>query len=140
MPGSRWIALLCVALMPVASAQETLQLSLQNNGCRLSILADGSARIGYGAVPHTAQVAAGRFDFEALVESFSARSLPWRPRADLGAPWASVVLPGSNVPRLLQDTNLVRRLLEQAWSLRLPAQSSWESEQHDWLERACAFE
>lgn len=140
MPGSRWIALLCVALMPVASARKTLQLSLQNNGCRLRILADRSAWIGYGAVPHTAEAAAGRFDVEALVGPFGARSLPWRPRADRGAPWASVVLPGSKVPRLLHGTTLVRRLLEQAWPLRLSAQSSRENEQHDWLERACAFE
>lgn len=120
----------------------SLLVSLPAGGCTLTILSDGSGRINYGAAPHTVKVAARTFDFDRIAESLSSDSLPW-PGSAVDTVPPSVVLPGSNEPRLVEDASVVRNLLEQGWRARLPPQAisyDHENRQHAWVKRVCAFE
>lgn len=140
-----WIALFAAAPTLFANdgqPRRSLGVSLPNGGCTLAILSDGSGRIYYGAAAHTVRVAARTFDFDRIVESLSSESLPW-PGSAVDTVPPSVILPGSNEPRLVEDASVVRNLLEQGWRARLPAQAiqvDHERRQHAWVKRVCDFE
>ncbi len=122
--------------------QRSLIVSLPHGGCTLMIHADGSGVIQYGAAPRSVRVAAGSFDVDRIIETVSPTLLPWSSRTTLDAEPASVTLPGSNQVHLGTDTDAIRRLLEQAWRVRLlPDALRFKEEQWDqeWLERACGF-
>ncbi|MFH6601817.1 hypothetical protein [Ectopseudomonas khazarica] len=140
------LALTLALLTPAGTLMATtepennvMSLSLPPGGCRLTIFPNGSGTIHYGAAPWTVRVDADTFDFE-HVQSLLFHALKWRAEARSGIEPASVVFPGSNKENFIADTSLVHDLLEQGWAKRLPPQSPWHDEGHNWIERACAFE
>ena len=117
-----------------------LVLSQTSGGCSLTLFADGSGKLSYGAAPYMVRVATRTFDYEQINRSARLRALPRRTDARSDIEPASVVFYESSVVWYLNDTQWVRGLLEQGWKSRLPPRAGLgEEEEHASIARTCGF-
>ena len=116
-----------------------VSVDLPHGGCRLTISKDGEASISYGAMPRWVRVAPSTFDFDQIVRLLQARSYPQSDLSVRNESTGTLSLPGSQELRFINDTALVRSLLERAWKAR--AAPVWPSNNEDyrWVARACSF-
>ncbi|HEX5739583.1 MAG TPA: hypothetical protein VFY22_13820 [Hydrogenophaga sp.] len=138
------LALTLALLSPIehASAQSmaALSVSAPSGGCRLTLLADGTGFMNYGAAPWRVSVAPDTFRFNELGMKLHEDSYAQRDRATRGEIVGTVSLPGSSELRFIDDARVVRPLLERAWSARLAPAPPFESEEHHQrIAGACGF-
>lgn len=120
---------------------QSLFLSQTSGGCGLSLFADGSGRLSFGAAPQVVRVAPYTFDFKTIHRTARSQALPKRADARGDSEPARVVFQESSVVWYLNDTAWVRRLLEQGWASRLPPRAGLgEEDAHRVIGRTCDFQ
>ena len=105
-------------------------LTSPRDGWRLTVNADGSARVNYAALPQTLELPPRTFDFRPLYSSLTARIDSTPARADSGT--VECQRPGTDAlrtPAYLDDEPFVAGLIERAWE-RAPRPSDSIEEEH----------
>lgn len=142
-------AILVACAMSSAGAwpqRSSFELMLPQGGCRLTIFADGSGSIHYGAAPGSVQIAAGSFDFASTLRHFRQDMVGAPEQASSGTSTPGIVLPGSSRVHPLEDAQRVRALLQQGWTSRLPPEAASsgatfsDADAHAWIRHACGFD
>jgi hypothetical protein len=134
----------CVAVFqsPAAptEAAPVLTFDMPHGHCRVSVQNDGSARLGYGALPEWVQVRPGTFDSEALLRRFKAISRPQqqRDREPLKPPIGAVTFGLQSEPWLFNDEAFATALLRRAWEFRVPPRDATERLEERSIRRFCA--
>lgn len=136
-------AALCIvgsnALAQLAPAP-WLSVDMPHGGCGLTVRQDGTASIRFGAMPRWVRVAPGTFDFDQLASDLRNKSYPQNTSRSTGYPIGSLSLPESKDLLLIDDEELIRSLLEQAWRARVPPKTPRELEDYDWVSKACSLQ
>lgn len=123
-----------------ANPMPGLTVDIAHGGCRLTVLKDGRASIGYGAMPRQVRVTPGTFNFDELLDLLRAKSYPQSDRSVRDEKTGTVLLPDLEELRLINDLALVRSLLERAWQAREEPEPPFATEEdRQWIARACAF-
>jgi hypothetical protein len=124
-------------------AVPVLTFDMPHGHCRVSVQHDGSARLGYGALPEWVQVRPGTFDSEALLRRFRTISRPQQqrdtePLKPLKPPIGAVTFGLQSEPRLFNDEAFATALLRRAWEFRVPPRNASERLQERSILRFCA--
>lgn len=117
-----------------------LSLALPPGECRLTVRADGSAHLTYGALPWHVVAAAGSFDFERLLSELRPSAEPWPGSAETADEWVAAVFPGSSTVALVRDSVMVRALMVQAWQARVEMAEPHFARGEEVIRKACGFE
>jgi hypothetical protein len=146
-PSNVLIALVCATIFIVddrALAQTApvpaLSVDMPPGGCRLTAWLDGEASISYGAMPRWVRVARGTFDFEQLVHDLRDKSYTQSASKLTHNPGGTLSLPGSEDLLFLDDSELVRSLLQGAWRARVPPTTPQELKDYNWVLMACSLQ
>jgi hypothetical protein len=121
-------------------AAPVLTFDMPHGHCRVSVQKDGSARLGYGALPEWVQIRPGTFDSKALLRRFKtiSRSQQQRDWEPLKPPIGSVTFGLQSEPRLFNDEAFAKALLRRAWEFRAPPRDASERLQESSIRRFCA--
>jgi hypothetical protein len=117
-------------LMATAEAAERapkalLGFDMPHGECRLTVMSDGSALLGYGALPQQTEIRTGSLDPVELEKTFRAISHPNdEARHRLSPPVGSVWFAGNEALAWFNDEGLADTLLKRAWTNRLPGDES----------------
>ena len=133
------LTLFAVGIGAHESPMPVVSVDLPHGGCSLTIQMDGKASIHYGAMPRWVRVTPGTFEFDQIVLLLRANSHPQRERSWQSESVGTLLLPESQDLRFINDSALIRSLLERAWKAR--AAPVWPSNDEDyrWVARACSF-
>ena len=116
-----------------------VSVDLPHGGCRLTIWKDGEASISYGSTPKWVRVAPRTFDFDQIVRLLQARSYPLKELSLRNKSAGTLSLPRSQDLRFIDDSALIRSLLERAWKARAAPEWPNDNEDYQWVARACSF-
>ena len=116
-----------------------VSVDLPHGGCMLTIGKDGEASISYGSTPKWVRVAPRTFDFDQIVRLLQARSYPQRDLSLRSESVGTLSLPGSQDLRFINDSALIRSLLERAWKARAAPVWPSNNEDYQWVARVCSF-
>ena len=122
--------------IPVVPA---VSVDMPHGGCQLTIWKDGKASISYGAMPRWVRVVPGTFQFDQTIRLLRAKSYPQSNRSARSESAGTLLLPESQDLRFINDSALVRSLLERAWKARAAPARPPENEDYQWVARACSF-
>jgi hypothetical protein len=140
----RYFALFAICVLgnnALAQVEPTPWVSVDfpHGGCSLTVEANGSASIHFGAMPRWVRASPGTFVFEQLVKDLSDKSYPQSSRRLTDRAVGSVSLSRSQDLQYIDDGELVRDLLQRAWRARKPPMTMRELEDHNWVARACSL-
>ena len=116
-----------------------VSVDLPHGGCMLTIGKDGEASISYGSTPKWVRVAPHTFDFDRIVRLLQARSYPQRDLSLRSESVGTLSLPGSQDLRFINDSALIRSLLERAWKARVAPVWPSDNEDYRWVASVCSF-
>lgn len=102
--------------IPAAQSCSSITIVVPRDAWRLRVEADGSARMNFAALPQTANVPVGTFEFRKLHSELAARAIPTEARERAGTVEFKQAVNGKTVLRYLSDESHAAGLFEQAWA------------------------
>ena len=140
---STGLAVLLFVVGDGAHAESTVvpavSVDLPHGGCQLTIWKDGKASISYGSSPRWVRVTPGTFEFDQIVRLLRAKSYSQGNRSARSDAAGTLLLLESQDLRFINDSALVRSLLERAWKARAAPVRPSDNEDYRWVARACSF-
>lgn len=104
------------AQVPEAQSCGSITVVVPRDAWRLSVEADGSARINFAALPQTASAPAGTFEFRKLHSDLASTVSPTEVVGRSGTVEFKQAADGKRVLRYLKDEGHAGGLFEQAWA------------------------